>query len=286
MSTPFGPALGTVAAWPVGVAAVAVVGPAGAIDAVGPTDRVLEWASITKVLTAMTVWVAVEEGTLDWDEEAGPPGSTIRHLLSHASGLAFESDEVVGPPATRRAYSNRGIEVAADRLATAAGMPFERYLTEAVLEPLGMVSTTLAGSPASGARGSLDDLVRLAVELLRPSLVAPETWRTATAVAFPGLAGILPGFGRQAPNDWGLGVERRGRKSPHWTATTGSPATFGHFGRAGGFLWVDPDTDLACACLTDRNFGAWALAAWPALGDAVLAAHRGGPPADRSLSAD
>jgi CubicO group peptidase (beta-lactamase class C family) len=98
--------------------------------------------------------------------------------------------------------------------------------------------------------------------------------RRATGVAFPGLVGVLPGFGHQDPNDWGLGVEVRGRKSPHWTATTGSPRTFGHFGRAGGFVWVDPDAGLACCGLTDRPFGPWAAEAWPRLGDAVLAAHR------------
>jgi CubicO group peptidase (beta-lactamase class C family) len=94
----------------------------------------------------------------------------------------------------------------------------------------------------------------------------------ATAVAFPGLDGVLPGFGRQTPNDWGLGLELRDAKSPHWTGSRNSPRTFGHFGRSGTFLWVDPDAGLACACVTDRDFGPWAAGAWPTLSDAVLAA--------------
>ena len=82
-------------------------------------------------------------------------------------------------------------------------------------------------------------------------------------VQFPGLDGVLPGFGKQTPNDWGLGFELRDAKSPHWTGARNSPRTFGHFGRSGTFLWVDPDAGVALACLTDRNFGDWAKEAWP-----------------------
>jgi CubicO group peptidase (beta-lactamase class C family) len=90
-------------------------------------------------------------------------------------------------------------------------------------------------------------------------------------VAYPGLAGVLPGYGRQQPNDWGLGWEIRGSKDPHWTGATSSPETFGHFGRSGTFLWVDPEAGLACLALTDRDFGDWAIQAWPAFIDQVLA---------------
>jgi CubicO group peptidase (beta-lactamase class C family) len=83
--------------------------------------------------------------------------------------------------------------------------------------------------------------------------------------------GVLPGFGRQEPNDWGLGFELRDRKSPHWTGDRNSERTFGHFGRSGTFLWVDPELGVALACLTDLTFGEWAVEAWPALSDAVLA---------------
>lgn len=247
-------------------------GSPGRRDLVGPADLVFPWASVTKVLTAVAVWVAVEEGTLRWDDPAGPPGSTLRHLLAHASGLAPDGDTVLGPPATRRIYSNRGIELAADHLAAAAGMAFAAYLREAVLDPLGMASTTLEGSPAHGAHGPLTDLVALAGELLRPRLVHPSTLAEATSVAFPGLSGVLPGFGSQRANDWGLGVEIRDRKQPHWTGSRNSPRTFGHFGRSGSLLWVDPDAGRALVSLSGRPFGPWAAQAWPQLSDAVLAA--------------
>jgi CubicO group peptidase (beta-lactamase class C family) len=255
--------------WPVH-AAVGVVGPDGTLATRGPVHEPHRWASVTKLLTALALLVAWEEGTVDLDAPAGPPGATLRHLLAHASGLDTDSDEIRAEPATRRIYSNRGIEVAAETLAAAAGMPFGDYLSEAVLQPLGLAATTVDGSPASAARGPLDDLAALARELLVPTLVAPATLAVATETAFAGLDGVLPGFGRQSPCDWGLGFERRGHKHPHWTGTTASPATFGHFGLAGSFLWVDPEARLAAVGVADTDFGPWAREAWPPLADAIL----------------
>ena len=148
-------------------------------------------------------------------------------------------------------------------------MPFEGYLDGAVLAPLGLAAE-LRSSPAWGMEGSLRDLLTVAEELLAPTLVAPETLVEATETQFPGLVGVLPGFGRQEPNDWGLGFELRDGKHPHWTGTRNSPRTFGHFGAAGTFLWVDPEAGVACACLSDAEFGDWAKDAWPRLSDAIL----------------
>ena len=101
----------------------------------------------------------------------------------------------------------------------------------------------------------------------------PSTLTAATSPQFGDLAGLLPGFGRQTPNPWGLGFELRDHKSPHWTGAANSPATFGHFGQAGTMLWVDPAASLGVVALTDRPFGAWAAEAWPAFSDAVLSAR-------------
>jgi CubicO group peptidase (beta-lactamase class C family) len=89
-------------------------------------------------------------------------------------------------------------------------------------------------------------------------------------VQFPGLDGVLPDWGRFSPLDWGLGVELKGEKTPHWSGSRTSPSTYGHFGGSGTFLWVDPARGVACAALTTREFGDWAKAAWPRLSDAVL----------------
>lgn len=220
----------------------------------------------------MAVLVAVEEESLALDSPAGPTGATVAHLLAHASGLGPDGG-VLAPPGVRRIYSNAGFDVVAEAVVAATGIAFSTYLAEAVLEPLGMDGTTLDGSPAWGATSTAADLARLAGELLAPRVLAPTTLDEATRVAFPGLDGVLPGYGRQRPNDWGLGFELRGTKAPHWTGAASSPATFGHFGRSGTFLWVDPAAGLACVVLTDLAFGPWAVQAWPALTDAVLAAH-------------
>jgi CubicO group peptidase (beta-lactamase class C family) len=264
-------ALAQVERWTAETVAVGVLRDAEIVATHGSRDRVFRWASVTKLATALAALVAAEEGVVDLDQPAGPPGSTVRHLLAHASGLPFDAGARVpiARPGRRRIYSNAGFEVLAEVVAKAAEMPFAEYLAAAVLHPLEL-DAKLRGSPAAGMDGTLDDLLRLGAELQRPSLVAPETLAEATAVQFPGLVGVLPDIGRMEPNDWGLGFELRDAKEPHWTGTRNSPRTFGHFGGSGTFLWVDPDPGLALACLTDLDFGPWALEVWPGLSDAVI----------------
>jgi CubicO group peptidase (beta-lactamase class C family) len=271
--------LARVETWGVDHAAAALVGPAGVIASHGDPDRSYRWASVTKLVTALAVLTAVDAGRIDLDEPAGPPGSTVRHLLAHASGLAFDSEALLAAPGTRRIYSNPGYDRLGAVLAERAGTPVEAALQAAVLGPLGMDGTVLTDRPSQGLTGPLRDLAAFAGELLRPSLLAPANYAAMTTVAFPGLPGVLPGVGRFDPLDWGLGPEIRGGKRPHWTGTTNSATTFGHIGGAGTFLWVDPAIDLALVCLTDRDFDAWALEVWPAFSDAVIAAAatRGDP---------
>jgi CubicO group peptidase (beta-lactamase class C family) len=267
-------ALDLTAEWPVTTVAAAVVSPAGVVGSVGDTAHPFRLASITKVITTWAVLVAVEEGSVHLDQAAGPSGATLRHLLSHASGLPMDGTVPIAAVGARRIYSNTGIEMAADLVASSTGISFGEYLTEAVLEPLGMTSTELRGSPAHAIGSTADDLARFAGEMLRPRLLAHETAVLTREVQFPDLAGIVPGVGRFDPCPWALGCEVRGTKSPHWTGSGNSPETFGHFGGAGTFLWVDPRRDLSLLALTDRPFDEWApeaLAAWPALSDAVLA---------------
>ena len=263
-------ALRAIDGWGAGVAVAGVVRADQVVATQGPRDAGLPWASVTKLLTGLAILVALEEGTVELDEPAGPPGATLRHLLAHASGLPIDGEEPIAEPGRRRIYSNTGIELAAGLLEERADMPFADYFAQAVALPLGLAGR-LAGSPAHAYRGPLDDLLAVGGELLRPTLVAPETLAEATSVQFPGLTGVLPGLGRMEPNDWGLGFELRDAKSPHWTGTRNSERTFGHFGASGTFLWVDPEAGAACGVLTDRPFGDWAKEAWPPFGDAVLA---------------
>jgi CubicO group peptidase (beta-lactamase class C family) len=263
-------ALRAIEGWGAGIAAAGVVRADGVVAMHGPRDTELPWASVTKLLTGVAVLVALEEGTVDLDEPAGPPGATLRHLLAHASGLPVDGEQPITEPGRRRIYSNIGIELAGRLVEQRAEMSFADYFAHAVVGPLGL-SGRMAGSSAHGYRGPLEDLLTLGRELLRPTLVAPETLAEATTVQFPGLVGVLPGLGRMEPNDWGLTFELRDAKSPHWTGTRNSERTFGHFGASGTFLWVDPAAGVACGVLTDRTFGDWAKQAWPRFSDAVLA---------------
>ena len=257
--------------WPVEHVAAGVVGADGTVRGTrGDTARRFPLASVTKPLVAWGALVAVEEEAVTLDQPAGPEGSTVRHLLAHTSGLAFGEHRSVAEPGARRLYSSAGFEVLAATIEEATGIAFAEYLHEALLAPLGMDSTTLDGSPGHGATSSVDDLLRLAAEMQAPTLLDPATVREAASVQFPGLNGTIPGFGHQKPNDWGLGVELRDGKSPHWTGSRNAPGTYGHFGQSGTFLWVDPDAGAACVALADRDFGDWAKTAWPALSDAVL----------------
>lgn len=255
--------------WDVPFAAAGVTTATGVVAVRGDTGRPVRLASVSKPVTALAVLVAAEEGVVDLEEPAGPEGSTVRHLLAHASGLPFEGHDPIARPGARRIYSNEGFRVLGDHLEACAQMPFGQYVREAVCAPLSLALDP-TGHPGAGFQASLEDVLALGRELLRPTLIAPETMREMTTVQFPGLDGVLPGFGRFSPLDWGLGVELRGDKEPHWSGSLTSPETFGHFGGAGTFLWVDPTRRLACAALTTREFGAWSLEAWPRLSDAVL----------------
>ncbi|MXP21020.1 serine hydrolase [Gordonia sp. HNM0687] len=262
--------LNALAQWPVDNVSAAIVSTSGVIDQFGDPTRVFELASVTKPLVAQAVLVAVEEEAVSLDDPAGPPDATIAHLLSHASGLDFASREVIAPVATQRIYSSAGFEVLAETVQAATDIDFATYLRQAVCEPLGMSSTELVGPAGHGARSCVADLARFATDLLSPTVLSADLATDAVSVQFPGLDGFVPGYGKQKPNDWGLGFEIRSHKSPHWTGTQNSPRTFGHFGQAGTFCWVDPELQAACVVLTDRDFGAWAKPLWSEFNDAVI----------------
>ena len=263
--------------WPVPNVAAAVIGPSGILASHGDTTRQFPLASVTKPLVARAAQIAIEEGVVELDTAAGPPESTVRHLLAHASGLAMHSNQTLAKPGTRRVYSNYGFSVLAETVQQASGIEYGQYLTEAVFEPLQMTATRLdGGAPAAGfgATSTVADLAAFAADLLRPTTVSAQMHAEAMAVQFPGLDGVLPGYGVQRPNDWGLGFEIRDAKSPHWTGQTNSPRTYGHCGQLGSFIWADPEVELVLVVLTDRDFGEWAIPAWPALSDTVISEYR------------
>ena len=271
------PALPALADFPFPTALVVTGAPApddGVLYESGDVDEIFPFASVTKPIVAWSALVAVDRGLLDLDAPAGAPapdGATIGHLLSHSSGIATDSDERLATPGTRRIYSNRGIEILGERLQEATGTPLETWLESTVLEPLGMASVLIPGSPAHSGEGSARDLSLFARELASPRLVSPALAERACAPVLPELDGVLPGYGRQVPNPFGLGVEVRGAKSPHWTGKGNSPQTFGHFGQSGSFIWVDPVAERQAVFLGAEPFGQIHRKTWPALGDQILA---------------
>ena len=271
-------ALQRVSDWPVDHVTAVVIRPGRPPEIFGDPDHVYRLASISKPLAAWAALVAVEEGIVTLDD---PPrgvevqaGCTLRHLLSHAGGYAFDGAVPISPPGRRRIYSNAGFELVAAEVESASGMSFEQYLREAVFEPLGMQASELRGSAAHGVWATTGDLARFASELMRSQLLAPPTTAEAIRPQYADLSGIVPGVGSFTPCPWGLGVEIHGAKHPHWMGRDNSPEAFGHFGGAGTMMWVDPIADCALVALTDRPTDDWmtdALTLWPDLSDAVLA---------------
>ena len=189
-------------------------------------------ASVTKLLTAYATLIAVEEGAVDWDTPAGPPGSTVRHLAAHASGLSFTEGKVQAKPATRRIYSNVGFDALGEAVAEGAGMPFAEYLHEAVCVPLGMTATRLDGlarvakpSPASTtSRASPPSCAR--PRSRPPSTTPPASRSPAWTASCPASAGRSPTTGGSAsrsatasPRTGRARTARRGR-----SGTSGSRA--------------------------------------------------------------
>jgi CubicO group peptidase (beta-lactamase class C family) len=255
----------------------------------GEDDR-FQVASVTKLLTSLAALAAVEAGKLGLDDEPDdervPAGATVRHLLAHASGVPAELGDVQSvrgtrgrQPGQRRVYSNAGYRILAEVVERAVGSGFGEWLGTSVLEPLGMTSTELGPyggvghDPAAGAVTTLPDLAMLAGCLLERGepVVSRPLFDDAVTVQFPGLAGLVPGVGRYDPCDWGLGPELKDGKDNHWMGGARSPETFGHFGRSGCFVWVDPVAELAAVAVTDRNFDdeGWGMQVWPGWSDAL-----------------
>lgn len=140
-------------------------------------DTIYRIASITKLFTAVAILQLRDQGKLQLDDPvvghlpwfnmpspyADAPAITIRHLLTHTAGLPREAafpywtdgqfptlaqiQASVGqqvtavPPETRFKYSNLGLSLAGAIVAQAASLPYEAYVQEHILRPLGMSST-------------------------------------------------------------------------------------------------------------------------------------------------
>jgi CubicO group peptidase (beta-lactamase class C family) len=309
-------------------AAAAAIGPAGIRESrcagVARPDSLFALASLTKPLVAAACMVAAEEGAIDLDAPVAdhlaayrrPDRAriTARHLLSHASGLpesgppgvASLDVEPVAPPGSRRIYSNEGYSVLGELLAVATGVPYGRYVHEAVFLPLGMDAHLglpeseygralevrqpglsrpgvalfnsrqwrQRGTAAGGAFATLDGYSRFAAMLLRRGapLLAPETFEEMAAVQFPGIGGGIESFQTWDVADWSLGCDVRDHKQPHWTGSRASPSTLSHFGASGTLFMADHEAGVGLVALANRGtYSGWPMRPghWQDLCDAL-----------------
>ena len=130
---------------------------------------------VTKFIPQLSKWMVVAEK--DTNHVLLKPLErpvTIRHLLSHTSGLTSSSElqhetgadstplkaralsSVTGPlqwqPGEKYQYGNQGMNVAARVVELVSGMPYEKFLQERFFDPLGMTETTFWPSDAQVAR--------------------------------------------------------------------------------------------------------------------------------------
>lgn len=141
-------------------------------------------ASITKLFTSVAIMQLRDAGLLQLDDPVqkhlpwfqlhnphpDTPVVTIRHLLTHAGGLPREAafpywstnefpsteevqatlptQEFAIPPASDWKYSNLGLTLAGEIVAAVTGVPYPTYITEQILQPLGMTNTFVETIPA------------------------------------------------------------------------------------------------------------------------------------------
>ena len=207
------------------------------------------------------------------------------------------------PPRSRVTYSNVGIGLLAVIVERRTGMSFADGLAELVLDPLGIKGflgtepplppASIAGDFGEHRSTPLEPInSRFWRSLALPwgGLVTDAAGALRLVRAFAGIPhGFLPGdllaeaVRNQASGvgggffppltwpecPWGLGVEVRGAKSPHWTPASASPASFGHVGSSGCLAWADPDNHVAWVMLGTRNFLGW-WESWAAIGEALV----------------
>ena len=142
-------------------------------------DTIFQLASVTKQFTAASVMLAVRQGLLSLDDGITKffpeleqyKGATVRHLLTHTSGIPDYFDdadwfidlwkkedrvpanpeivrflcetkaEPYGAPGEKWQYSNSGYNLLAEIVERVSGVPFEAFLEKNIFEPAGMHST-------------------------------------------------------------------------------------------------------------------------------------------------
>jgi CubicO group peptidase (beta-lactamase class C family) len=248
--------------WPEGSAAVAFrldAGRARVVASAGDLDERRPWASVSKMAVALALGVEHDWGHHDFTESVGPRGATIANLLSHSAGLGLEEGDRMVEIATKRVYSNFGVDHAV--AAVVGDYDPAEWLDERVFRALGMVRTRLEGRAAAGVVGPTSEMMSLALAWLRPEGISVATRDRMITPYLAHLDGVVPGFGRFAPCPWGLGPEIQGEKR-HWMGDWPSES-FGHFGISGALMLLNAREAIGVVATSTEPFGPWAVARWP-----------------------
>lgn len=209
-------------------------------------------ASLAKGFTAMAIMMLAERGKLGYDdliarhvtELAGAtPGITIRHLLTHTSGIPDVGDlgidrprlrerDVVNAlrthharfarPGSRYRYSNAGYVLLAMAVENASGQTFDRFLQTAIFDPLGMNSTRPESGPRDadetkgdgGLMSTVDDLLKWHQALAGERLVRAKTFAEA----------LVPGKVAEGESTYGFGWNVAQRDGDTYMWHTGNAA--------------------------------------------------------------
>jgi CubicO group peptidase (beta-lactamase class C family) len=258
-------------------------------------------ASVSKRFAAVAVMRLVESGSLDLSASIEPwlddcPSEwraiTVHHLLSHTSGIAhwgtadgfvpsvpmttaervsgFIKAPLLSAPGERWRYSSPGFIVIGQIVERASGMGYSDFLTEQIIEPLGLTSTTVGNVPDERARAlgyrdgvrmptwdlgtmagtgdiwsTVGDLVRFMRGVHTGSLLTPES-KLALRTPYAAIERDAPGDDEWVRGDsYGYG---------HFVGSVGGRAAIYHPGDNPGYLsfsaWL-PDTDSCIAVLVN-----------------------------------
>lgn len=168
----------------IGTAGVRDIGTNAPVD----SNTVFRIASMTKSFTAVSILQLRDAGRLSLDDPveryvpelatlayptSDSPRLTIRHLLSHAEGFPEDNpwgdrqldatdDDMAAmmragipfsnPPGLAYEYSNFGFAILGRVVANVSGVPYERYVTEHILQPLALSATTLQAADVPADR--------------------------------------------------------------------------------------------------------------------------------------
>ena len=249
----------------------------------GNTQDVYELASVTKIITALTMSELVESGFIDFhDKVENVPymkgDIELIDLLSHTSGLALNGELDQVKPRSKRVYSNLGFETIdifiKNKLYNEHNYSCVKDIFNdgfsQILKEDSKNNIEYYGSSAWGAKANIYALISLARQMRKPTFLSEKMHARMQEIYLPELRGVVPGWGNYNHCSFGIGYEIKNDKTKHWMGSIASPKTFGHYGHAGVFIMHDPTINVSIIALGHKQFDKWAVELWPGYVDEIL----------------